>query len=134
MSLPVIKIFYSNQSNITILYPQNICWCCCSIYIIKNPKVSSRIFITLIQLSDCTTGLLKYLKYQLTRWLPTTSILVVIGRIYQSNLPIQMQLSEKPKTFSQIFTAFLESTLNFKHFEKNEPHSSSIFGVIDVLT
>ena len=30
-------------------------------------------------------------------------------------LPIQMQLSEKPKTFSQIFIAFLESTLNFKH-------------------
>ena len=54
--------------------------------------------------------------------------------MYQSNLPIQMQLSEKRKTFCQIFTAFLESTLNFKHFEKNEPHSSSIFGVIDVLT
>ena len=51
--------------------------------------------------------------------------------MYQSNLPIQMQLSEKRKTFCQIFTAFLESTLNFKHFEKNEPHSSSIFGVID---
>ena len=54
----------SNQSNIPISYPKNICWCCCSICIIKNPKVSSRIFITLIQLSDCTTGLLKYLKYQ----------------------------------------------------------------------
>ena len=37
-----------------------------------------------------------------------------------------MQLSEKPKAFSQIFIAFLESTLNFKHFEKKEPHSSSI--------
>ena len=33
-------------------------------------------------------------------------------------LPIQMQLSGKPKTFSQIFIAFLESKLNFKHFEK----------------
>ena len=43
-----------------------------------------------------------------------------------------MQLSEKPKTLSQFFTAFLESTLNFEHFEiKNEPHSSSISEVID---
>ena len=29
-----------------------------------------------------------------------------------------MQLSEKPKTFSQVSIAFLESTLNFKYFEK----------------
>ena len=29
-------------------------------------------------------------------------------------LPIQMQLSGKPKTFSEIFIAFLESKLNFK--------------------
>ena len=44
-------------------------------------------------------------------------------------LPMQMQLSEKPKTFYQ----FLESTLNFEHFEKkkNEPHSSSISEIID---
>ena len=46
-------------------------------------------------------------------------------------LPIQVQLSEKLKTFSQFFIAFLESTLNFEHFEKNEPHSSSISEVID---
>ena len=42
-----------------------------------------------------------------------------------------MQLSEKPKTLPQIFIAFLESTLNFKHFEKNEPHSLSISEVFD---
>ena len=33
-------------------------------------------------------------------------------------LPIQMQLSEKPKTFCQFFIAFLESTINIEHFEK----------------
>ena len=34
-------------------------------------------------------------------------------------LPIQMQLSEKLKTFSNFFFfAFLESKLNFEHFEK----------------
>ena len=33
-------------------------------------------------------------------------------------LPIQMQLSKKPKTFRRVFIAFLESTLNFEHFEK----------------
>ena len=30
--------------------------------------------------------------------------------------PIQMQLSRKKKTFSQFFSAFLKSSLNFKHF------------------
>ena len=33
-------------------------------------------------------------------------------------LPIQMQLSEKQKTFSRFFLPFLESSSNFKHFEK----------------
>ena len=47
-------------------------------------------------------------------------------------LPVQMQLSKKPETFSQFFIVFLQSTLNFEHFEKkNEPHSSSIFEVIN---
>ena len=46
-------------------------------------------------------------------------------------LPIQRQLSEKLKTFSQLFITFLECTLNLEHFKKNEPHSSSISEVID---
>ena len=33
-------------------------------------------------------------------------------------LPIQMQLSEKPKTFSEFFVLFVESISKFKHFEK----------------
>ena len=41
--------------------------------------------------------------------------------------PIQMQLSEKQKTFSGISFAFLNSLLNFKHLpKKDDPHSSSI--------
>ena len=36
------------------------------------------------------------------------------------HLPIQMQLSEKPKTLCQFFVPFLESTSNFKHFEKKD--------------
>ena len=32
-------------------------------------------------------------------------------------IPIQFQLSEKQKKFSQFFAAFLKSKLNFKHFE-----------------
>ena len=32
--------------------------------------------------------------------------------------PIQMQLSLKPIIFSDFFVPFLESTSNFKHFEK----------------
>ena len=30
-----------------------------------------------------------------------------------------MQLPEKPKKLCQFFIAFLESTLNFEHFEKH---------------
>ena len=38
-------------------------------------------------------------------------------------LPIQMQLSGKRNIFSQFFVPFLESTSNFKHFEKqNDGH------------
>ena len=33
-------------------------------------------------------------------------------------LPIQMQLSEKQKNFSQFFVSFVESSSNLKHFEK----------------
>ena len=35
-------------------------------------------------------------------------------------LPIQMQLSEKRKTLSWFFVPFMESTSNFKHFEKKD--------------
>ena len=35
-------------------------------------------------------------------------------------LLIQMQLSEKRKTFSEFFVPFLDSTSNFKHFETKD--------------
>ena len=42
-------------------------------------------------------------------------------------IPIQMQLSQKKKTFSQFFAAFLKSRLNFEYFEKKDyPHSFCI--------
>ena len=34
--------------------------------------------------------------------------------------PIQIQVSLKPKTLSDFFVSFLESTSNFKHFIKKE--------------
>ena len=38
--------------------------------------------------------------------------------------PIQIQLSQKQKIFSEFFFAFLKSILNFKHLPKNDdPHS-----------
>ena len=39
--------------------------------------------------------------------------------LYRDNLtqPIQILLSHKEKTFSEFFSAFLKSTLNFEHFE-----------------
>ena len=39
-------------------------------------------------------------------------------------LPIQMQLSEKEKTFSEFFVPFLEFTSNFDHFGKKDDYHS----------
>ena len=46
--------------------------------------------------------------------------------LYRENLtqPIQILLSQKPKTFCQFFSAFSKSTLNFAHFQKKDDHHS----------
>ena len=41
--------------------------------------------------------------------------------------PIQMQLSQKQKTFSQFPFAFLKSTLNYKHFPKKITLRADVF-------
>ena len=47
--------------------------------------------------------------------------------------PIQSQLSQKQKTFSVFFSAFLKSNLNFEHIQKkkDDPHSWCISVVTD---
>ena len=46
--------------------------------------------------------------------------------------PIQMQLSQKQKTFSGFFCAFLKSSLNFEHFQKkDDSHSWGISKITD---
>ena len=42
-------------------------------------------------------------------------------------IPIQMQLSQKQKTFSQFLCAFLKSLLNFKYFEKKMTARDFVF-------
>ena len=47
-------------------------------------------------------------------------------------IPIQMQLSQKQKTFSEFFAAFLKFSLHFKHLKKKEhPYRFCIFKVTD---
>ena len=47
-------------------------------------------------------------------------------------IPIQMQLSEKQKSFSEFFPAYFKSRLNFNYFEKNnDPHRFYIFEITD---
>ena len=49
--------------------------------------------------------------------------------LYRENLtqPTQILLSHKRKTFSQFFSSFSKSTLNFEHFQiKDHPHSRII--------
>ena len=46
--------------------------------------------------------------------------------LYRDNLtaPIQILVTEKQKSFSHFFSAFLKSKLNFEHFQKkDDPHS-----------
>ena len=47
-------------------------------------------------------------------------------RLNRDNLTqsIQMQLSQKQKTFSQFFFEFSKSILNFKHLPKKDDHQS----------
>ena len=41
--------------------------------------------------------------------------------------PTQMEVSRKQKTFSDFFSAFLKSSLNFEHFQKkDDSHSWAI--------
>ena len=49
--------------------------------------------------------------------------------LYRDNLtqPIQVRLSQKQKTFSNFFFAFLKSTLNFEHFEKKMTLIADVF-------
>ena len=49
--------------------------------------------------------------------------------LYRDNLtkPIQILLSQKQKTFSQFFSPFLKSTLNFEHFQKKMTLRADVF-------
>ena len=54
--------------------------------------------------------------------------------LYRENLTqhIQILLSQKRKTFSHFFPAFLKSTLDFAHFQKKDvPHSRCISQITD---
>ena len=43
----------------------------------------------------------------------------VLNRV-NLTIPVEMQLSQKQKNFSQVFSLFLNSSLNFEHFEKKD--------------
>ena len=56
------------------------------------------------------------------------------SRLTWENLtqPVQMQLSQKPKTFPEFVAAFLKSSLNVEHFQKeNDSHSWRISEIRD---
>ena len=49
--------------------------------------------------------------------------------VYRDNLtqPIQILLSQKQKTFSEFFSAFFKSTLNFEHFREKMTLIADVF-------
>ena len=66
----------------------------------------------------------------LVNTLPADEKYLVLIR-YNLTIPIQMQLSQKQKSFSEFFGAFLKSSLIFGHCEKKDhPHRFSDFEII----
>ena len=58
-----------------------------------------------------------------------TYFLLISDKLIQ---PIQILLSLKENIFSEFFSAFLKSALNFEHFQnKDRPHSQCIFETTD---
>ena len=55
--------------------------------------------------------------------------------LYRDNLtqPIQILLSQKQKTFFQLFSTFLKSTLNLKHFQKKMTVMADVFPKLPFL-
>ena len=48
------------------------------------------------------------------------------------NIPIQMQVSQKQKSFSQFFASFFKSRVHFEHFDKeNDPCIFCNFEITD---
>ena len=73
-----------------------------------------------------------------------SQILGLFGNIFGANdnylvlnrvnltIPVEMQLSEKEKTFSQVFSSFMKCSLNFDYFEtKDDAHRFCIFEITD---
>ena len=54
--------------------------------------------------------------------------------LYRDNLtqPIQILLSKKPKTFSQLSSEILKAILNFEHFQKKDNPDSRCISQITV--
>ena len=47
-------------------------------------------------------------------------------------IPVEIQLSQKQKSFSEVFSSFMTFSLNFEHFEKkDDPHRYCISGMTD---
>ena len=102
-------------------------------------------------LLKCQGQLFYHIHWSLLRQLSNKKCLLVIckiSRLFPNTLsadgkyslfnrdnltqPIQMQLSRKQKTFSDFFSAFLKSSLNFEHFQKkDEPHCWWISKITD---
>ena len=102
-------------------------------------------------LLKCQGQLLYHIYWSLLRQLSYKKSLLVtckISRLFPNTLstdgkysllnrdnltqPIQMQLSRKQKTFSEFFSPFFKSSLNFQHFlKKDDPHCSSISEITD---
>ena len=103
-------------------------------------------------LLKCQGPLIYHIYWSLLRQLSyKTSLLVIckISRLFINTLsadckyslfnrdnlarPIQMRVSRKQKTFSDFFSAFLKSNLNFEHFQKkkDESHSWCISEITD---
>ena len=102
-------------------------------------------------LLKCQGQLLYYIHWSLWRQLTCRKFMLLIckiSRLFRDTLsadgkyfllnrdnwtqPIQMQVSRKEKAFSELFSAFLKSSLNFEYIlQKDDPHCWCISEITD---
>ena len=86
--------------------------------------LSSYFFITLGEPDLESFSLTDLLNLEVFRKTLTANDKYPVGDCENLPSPTQMQLSLKPKSFSDCFVPFLDSSSNFKHFEKRDDRHS----------
>ena len=82
----------------------------------RAPLSSWVITVKVIELQNSLLDTWKFFRPFLNRWTANDKYSFISNDKWMQT--IQMHLSQKQKNFSEFFSAFFESALNFQHFQK----------------